>query len=427
MNKVKIFITVLSLFFILIFNAYPNDSPSFKSFFSDAVLVYGTQNKDTSRQEKNIADNIRKLMKSDIKIYQDTNIDESVLKTSNIILISADNSNSILNFTNLSYIKSNFPVSFKRGLFQFGNKYYSSKGESIVFIFPSPFNPQNYVLVYHSNSIEFLERITKSLKSMNENDYQVFGEKGKVIREGRFSKVNFGWKFEKNLDKDYEIRESTSKNLKNIESTTFIFNYYADSFASQKTDLIKKQTEALYKSLAKIAGVNTVKKINIYLFDSTPDKMNILLNLENSAQEDIYAVFNEKENEIPEEFSRYYFNQIINFSTNPAVENGFISYVKDFTSDNIDEKASDLYEKNKLPDLFRLLKGEINSPDSDIILGSFTKFLINRYGFENYKTIIAKTGSLGYSDELADISPEIYTSFSRIERDWMYMLSDLRK
>ncbi|MFN4151543.1 MAG: hypothetical protein ACK4IX_11415, partial [Candidatus Sericytochromatia bacterium] len=178
-------------------------SPSMKSmFFDDSIIIYGTQNKDTIKQENNNVFNLKKKLKSYIDIVQDQFITESQLKNKNLIIFSSHKSNKILNFINLPNVKSNFPLEITDSSFIFNTKEYKNKNDSIVFIYPSPYNSKNYALFFYSNSNEGLENITESF-SFNNIDYQIFSQ-NKLIKEGSFNKTGFFWKFDPNLEKEFK-------------------------------------------------------------------------------------------------------------------------------------------------------------------------------------------------------------------------------
>lgn len=198
MKKILLAIAISSVFHLNVFA-----SPSMKSmFFDDSIIIYGTQNKDTVKQENNNVFNLKKKLKSYIDIVQDQFIKESQLKNKNLIIFSNQKSNKILNFINLPNVKSNFPLEITDNSFIFNSIEYKNKNDAIVFIYPSPYNSKNYALFFYSNSNEGLEKITDSF-SVNNSDYQIFSQ-NKLIKEGIFNKTGFFWKFDSNLEKDFK-------------------------------------------------------------------------------------------------------------------------------------------------------------------------------------------------------------------------------
>jgi hypothetical protein len=415
----------LSIMAVLSISSY---AVSFKSLFNEnSIIVYGSQNKATAKEETVIAYNLKKQMKSFINMTSDTNISNSSLSSNNLIILSADLSNNILNFSNLPNVKANFPIEIKENYFYFGNKYYSNKKEGIAFIYPSPYNAKNFVLIYYSNSVEGLENLTKNLKIINNDDYQIINESGQLIREGEFNKNNFRWSFDTKLDKDYEKALPGAKAQKIKKTDNFTFYYYENSFASKTIDIITNQYESFYAQLKKAENIPLKGKVNIHLYDTNEDKEKESLNFQNLLTRDIYTVFNSRQNDLLTDFTRFYYNDVLDFSDDKVIIDGFINYAKDLKTGDLDKKIAKLYSQNKVPALLPLLKGEKVSSDSDIIIGSFTKYLINRYGLTNYKEIISRAKNLDEADVLADITPTMYTSFSGIEREWIYTLSDLTK
>ncbi|MBC7474252.1 MAG: hypothetical protein H7263_08165 [Candidatus Sericytochromatia bacterium] len=180
-------------------------APSQKSFFSDnSTIIYGTQNKITAKDDNIVAYNLKKQMKSYLNITADNRVNEVTMRRNNLIILAHEKSNSLINFTNLANAKSNFPLTIGEGTFSFGKKTYSDKKAGISFIFPSPYNAKNYVLVYYSNSVEGLDNITKNVRISSDNEYQIINEQGKSIREGKFNKTNYAWRYDTRFDKDFE-------------------------------------------------------------------------------------------------------------------------------------------------------------------------------------------------------------------------------
>lgn len=200
MKKIKLINSAIA-FLVLTGTAYA--APSQKSMFTDnSIIVYGSQMKGTAKEETVIAFNLKKQMKSFINMWSDNKVNENTLKKSNLIILGYDKSNNILNFTSQPFVKSNFPVDFREDSFTFGNKVYNGRNDGIAFIYPSPYNAKNYTMIYYSNSLGGLENLTKNIKITGENEYQIVSDKG-VVREGKFNKGNFMWKYDPNMDNDY--------------------------------------------------------------------------------------------------------------------------------------------------------------------------------------------------------------------------------
>lgn len=200
-------ISFISAMILLISSTNVYAEPTQKSIFNDnSVIIYGTQNKDSTKDENMIAYNLKKQMKSYINTWADDKINLDTLRRTNLIILGYDNSNSILNFTNMPMVKSNFPVNFSENSFSFGDKVYTGRNDSIAFIYPSPYNAKNYALIFYSNSLSGLENLTKNLKLNTGNEYQILSDKG-VVREGKFNKNNFSWKYDSSLDNDYNSGE----------------------------------------------------------------------------------------------------------------------------------------------------------------------------------------------------------------------------
>lgn len=199
-NLIKVLLTVGVLSFATIVQA----APSQKSFFSGSTtLVYGSQDKDSSKDDTVIAFNLKKQMKSFINMTSDSKVNEYSLNRNNLIILAHEKSNSLLNFANMTNAKSNFPLTVTDDSFTFGGKTYTDRKAGVAFIFPSPYNAKNYVLIYYSNSVDGLDNLTKNAKMNYDSEYQVVDEQGKITHEGKFNKDNFNWKFDVNLDKEF--------------------------------------------------------------------------------------------------------------------------------------------------------------------------------------------------------------------------------
>jgi hypothetical protein len=196
-------ISFISTIALIIFSGSVYAAPTQKSLFSDnSIIIYGSQNKGTSKEENIIAYNLKKQMKSYINMWADNKVNDDTLRRTNLIILGYDKSNSILNFTSMPFVKSNLPVSFQEDSFSFGDKIYTGRNDAIAFIYPSPYNAKNYSLIFYSNSLGGLENLAKNLKLVGDQEYQIISDKG-VVREGKFNKNNFVWKYDPNMDNDY--------------------------------------------------------------------------------------------------------------------------------------------------------------------------------------------------------------------------------
>jgi hypothetical protein len=396
------------------------------SFFrSGSIMVYGSQNKATAKNEAMVAFNLKKQLKAYIETAADNRVSADVLKRSNLVILSADRSNSILNFGN--YAETSLPIQIKDDYFIFGDKFYSDKKAGIALIYPSPYNAKYNVLVYYSNSVEGLDNLVKNAKITYGNDYQLLNEEGKVEREGKFNKAGFSWQFDPRLDKDYSASMSSSQEMKTQDSSNFKFYYSPQANVSGRIGTIINQYENFYAALVKVTGTRLPERVNVYLYDTKMQRNNDSKTSFDLKNGNVYVVFNNNENDTLTEFARYYFNEMLNFSNDQLIESGFVNYALDLKSNGLDPQVARLYKQNKIPNLLFLVKRETTSNDSDIIIGSFTKYLINNYGIENYKNIVNRMLTLDESDELANITPDLTTSFSRIEREWRYTLEDLAR
>ena len=98
----KICVSILSL---LMISLSSEASPSYKSFFHDnSVLIYGTQKEDQAKFENITAFNLKKNMNSSILLSSDEKITENNLRNKNLVIVSVNKSNSLLNFLNIANI-----------------------------------------------------------------------------------------------------------------------------------------------------------------------------------------------------------------------------------------------------------------------------------------------------------------------------------
>lgn len=140
MKKINSSLLITGSIFFLSLWSYAMAAPiQQSSFFRDnSVIVYGSQNKSTAKDEAMIAFNLKKQMKSFINMSADTRLNDTAMRRSNLVILSTGRSNNILNFGN--YVETNLPIKFNEDNFVFGDKFYSGKKDGISMIYPSPFN-----------------------------------------------------------------------------------------------------------------------------------------------------------------------------------------------------------------------------------------------------------------------------------------------
>ncbi|GIW22428.1 MAG: hypothetical protein KatS3mg068_1435 [Candidatus Sericytochromatia bacterium] len=405
---------LLSLFFLLNINIYSYANTESKN---NSIIIFGT---DKKQEELSLF--IKKnIIKSNLNIYSDEKIENDILSSYNIVLIGYSNSNKIMNFTN--YIKTNFPFSFSKEYFTFANTFYNNPYNAIVFKYPSPFNPKFYVLIYYSNTLKGLENIIKKV-NLGNKDYIIIDHNSKIIREGNFKKNISGWFYDDKLDFNYQKEDISYIDFKSFKTTNFNLNFKENSFVSSNINNYSNKIENYLTDFIKKTNIIPRNKIKLYIFDLKEEKINYENFYKKDETKEIYVVYNKNNDSFIEEFSLFIFNNYINLDKKEVFKNAFIEFSKDLYSNKLKNKCLELYKNNKLSNLLDLVKGK-KDPYSDIILGSFTKYLIEKYGIDSYQNILNNAQKISTKEDLlANISNKLNVSFSRLEREWKYYLSE---
>jgi len=424
--KKSIFLTVVILFSIFFSNlakAEVNINTFFRS--GNYIIIYGSQIQETSSEENKIAQELKKLLKTSSLVTSDNNVNDSSLKSKNLIILSNSISNNLLNFSVYS-TTADSPFTIKNNNFLFGDKVYSSKDYSIVFIYPSYYNPEKYTLTYYSGTTDGLRMIAKSINANYGYDYKIIkNTTGKVIREGNFKKSNFTWRYSQQLDKNYE-------NIKTVSTPNLKFYYNTNSYFSDFIGSIIQDYDKFFKQLLQATKTPSMTdKVSIYLYDSQDEKNASFPNgnIDYMAKE-IHIVYSKNVN-ISKYFAKLLFNEILKFSSDKLIEKGFIAFAQDMKKSYLDKEVAKVFntlkpkDKDNDPDLIKAAIDNPNSSDSEIIIGSFTKYLIRKYGFVNYKKIITQMYKINEFEDFYIQFQGTNISFASIENDWNYDIIDL--
>lgn len=405
---------LLGIVFSFSINLYSYANTDFKN---NSIIIYGADKK-----QEELSNLLKKnTIKSNINIYPDERIENDTLSLYNLVLLGYSSSNKIMNFT--SYINTNFPFSFKKDYFSFSETFYTNPYNGIVFKYPSPFNPKFYVLVYYSNSLKGLENLVKKI-NLGNKDYIVIDQNSKIIREGNFKKNALGWFFDNQLDFNYQKDDISYIDFKSINTINFNLNFKENTFISYNTNKYSEQVENYLKDFNKKTKLNIKDKFKIYVFDSKEEKNNYENFYKKDFLKEIYTVYNKNTNNFIEDFSSFAFNNYISVDKNDTYRKSFIEFSKDLYTNKLKDKCLQLNKQNKIPNLLDLLKGKKDN-NYHIILGSFTKYLIEKYGIESYIEVFNNSNKLlTKEDLLSNISDRLNVSFSRLEREWKYYLSE---
>jgi len=403
---------LLIIFFLVSINFYSYANVDFKS---NSIIIYGSDKK-----QEELSNLIKKnVIKSNINSYTDEKIENESLSLYNLILLGYSNSNKIINFT--SYINTNFPFSFNKDYFTFAKTFYTNPYNSIVFKYPSPFNPKFYVLIYYSNSLKGLENLIKKIQLGNK-DYIVIDQNSKIIREGNFKKNALGWFFDNQLDFNYQKDDISYLDFKTFKTLNFYINFKENSFVSSNIENYSEQLENYLKDFNQKIKLNIKDKLKVYVFDSKEEKINYENLYKKNFLKEVYTTYNKNTNTFIDDFSSFVFNNYISIQKKDIFKKAFINFSKDLYSDNLKEECLKLYKSNNLTNLLDLIK-EKKDINSSIILGSFTKYLIEKYGIDKYIEIFNFSLKIETKEDLlANISSKLNVSFSRLEREWKYYL-----
>jgi len=413
--KKGIFFSTIVLFLVS-FTSFAKADVNINSFLKDNyIIVYGSQIKESVSSENNIAFELRKALKSSYLVTSDKNVNSDLLKNKNLIVLSNSSSNSLFNFGLRSSVKTDIPIKIQDNTFAFGDKVYSNKDFSIVFVYPSSYNPEKYTLTYYSGSLNGLRQITKIVHANNKNlDYKIIkNNTGKVVREGNFKKDKFTWSYDSQLDKNYD-------NTKVLLTSNLKIYYNANSSFVNSINSIAQNYENNYKDLLQVTNTSTTDKIAIFLYDSEKEKnINFPNGNINYLAKEIHVSYNKNTN-LSKYFASLLFNDVLKFSKDKLIEKSFIIFAQNMKSNSLDKEFLKIENLNKTKNLIKFAINNPNSSDSQIILASFTKHIINKYGFENYKKIINQINKVNEFEHFYIQFGSTDMSFDSMQNDWIY-------
>jgi enterochelin esterase-like enzyme len=118
------------------------------------VHVYGTGDPALTAQLKKSAEQGAKgwtlwLWRLEQRVLADTQVTDAVLRDSDLVLYGTPGSNSLL-----SKIEKQLPIQIEKDAIVVGEQRFAGKGVGTKFIYPSPWNPQRYVLIQAAPTAE---------------------------------------------------------------------------------------------------------------------------------------------------------------------------------------------------------------------------------------------------------------------------------
>jgi len=232
-------------------------------------------------------------------------------------------------------------------------------------------------------------------------------------------------------------------NLIKEETPHYFFYFPKESLAEKNIKSIIDIKEVHYEKVLNWLKLNNNRKINYYLYSSLKEKEFLMgdnspgnaiweeLEIENrefnSKKFEIHVVYNEKCKFIGEHEDTHLLSLPWGLSIYLFCE-GLAQYMEDsFMGEDLHVVAKKLLQKNELYSLEWLFSNNNwNNVDSIIIypqVGSFTKYLIESYGKENFKKIYQRTSR---KKETAENSLEInkvyQKNINQLEEEWHLFL-----
>lgn len=356
---------------------------SYKVLYGDeVVIVYGTigSKRDTAvlynyaklykqRYQKEIRD--RYIIKSDVEV------DTEDIKDRHIILLGNPETSQLF-----AKINEKLPMKIIDGSLVVGDKVF--KDESVIFkyLIPNPLNKKKYLIVNGALNNKYFPYITYVSMRSRYDEYVVKVNKNEKY-VGVFDKTDTQWLINK-------LGENSWKDdFKTKESEHFIFHYSPlDDNVEKNINKIIEEREKTYEEISNKLNISYDGKIDYYLFMSDKIRQSYKQWDDDFWLGNIYEVYN-KENK--DSAYKYYIYEVlinqIGLPLSKFTELGLYGAL------DIDSKYSGINIKDIINSddyipleylttslIDRSFKKDVVFPE----IFSFTKYLIDKYGFDKY-------------------------------------------
>jgi enterochelin esterase-like enzyme len=131
-----------------------NAGPITDAYYGKLIHVYGTANTAHTAELKKQAERGARgwplwLWRVDQPVVADTEVDDALLRDSNLVLYATPGSHALL-----SRIEAQLPIKIESDAVVVGNQRYTDKGVGTKFIYPNPLNPKRYVIVQAAPTLD---------------------------------------------------------------------------------------------------------------------------------------------------------------------------------------------------------------------------------------------------------------------------------
>lgn len=172
------------------------EGPVFDAFKSRFAVVYGTQTNDPEMRDALRCAGDCSAFWSDwadteIPIYADSEIDDEIINSFNLILVGDNKTNLLIN-----RINEQLPIRFSESGIVADTETFE-EGSGLIEVYPNPLNQEKYVVIVGGSTEEILMKASSSYKDMP--DYGVFSAStdfGKIETFAAFGYFNSCWEIE---------------------------------------------------------------------------------------------------------------------------------------------------------------------------------------------------------------------------------------
>ena len=241
---------------------------------------------------------------------------------------------------------------------------------------------------------------------------------------------NIDWYNNKYLEKDFIEKEYPH----------YLFHFEKGTLANQDIDQIIELKESHYNRIMKWLDVNNTRKIDYYIYPNIKEKIGLMgddspgnviweeLTIDEKGDRarkfEIHVVYNERCKFIGEHEDAHLLSLPWGLSIYLFCE-GLAQFMEDsFMGQELHEVTKKLKEENKLYSIEFLCSNDNWKDVEPIVIypqvGSFVKFLINKYSRERFKAAYQDTSRhYGLSKNLEQIKKVYNKSISELESEWL--------
>lgn len=381
-----------------------------------AIRVYGTRGSEQETREilKAIEFNEAAYFNRIDPVKADTEVTEEDIRTSNLFLYGTVESNALI-----QAIAPELPVSISSRTIEVGDRKYTDPRTKLVMACPNPLDPGRYVVLYTGLSWQTV--MDAHTIFHGPTDY-VICRGLERLEEGFFDKGDSRrWK----PPEKYRTFPS-DENWKVHRSEHYIFHFRPNSIAEEEIGYIAAVQEAGYQRILGILGETTGPTIGYYLYESLADKARITgvkgSGIAEAALGEVHVVYgNDRKVTGLHEDCHVLAQQLWGGSRLPFLVEGLAVYCDGhWLSAPVDRWVSVLSKRGDLIPLQGLLQPDLFESYPDLltypVAGSFVKFLIEKFGIEDFRTFYLSARPASIREDFEKIYP---LSLEEAERGWL--------